>query len=124
MGALTVDEGVEPSGERGDGLAVARCSASSSVSIATTSWAAGWSAQNSAARREGGEVELEVLDVDLAVVSGLAGGRVEAGEPLGDASDGLEPVAFAVPRLAPLLLGRGELLGSIRHDLAPPPGGV
>jgi len=121
---LAVDEGVEPGGERGDGLAVTlvlNLEVGEHRSDVLGGRVVGPELDGEA---RGDEVELEVLDVNLAVVGCLAGERGKAGEPLGHTGDGLEPIELVPVGLAPLLLGRGELLAATSHDLAPPRGGV
>jgi hypothetical protein len=121
---LAVEEGVEPDGERGEGLAV----------TLVLNLEVGEHGDDVLGRRvvgpefdgeaRGGEVELEVLDLKLTIVDGLAGEGVEAGEALGHAGDGLEPIELLALGLTPLLLSRVELLAATSHDLAPPRGAV
>lgn len=119
-----VDEGLESSAERSDGIAVALVLDLEVGERRDDVLGRGVADPEFGGEARGGEVELEVLDVNLAIVGSLAGQRGEASEPLGQAGDGLESVAFVLLSLTPLLLGRGELLASTSHDLAPPRGGV
>lgn len=121
---LAVDESVEPSGERGEGLAVTlvlKLEVGDHRDEVLSIRVVGPEFDGEA---RGGEVELEILGVKLTVVNSLAGERGEAGEPLGHAGDGLEPIELVALGLTPLLLGRVELLAATSHDLAPPRGGV
>jgi hypothetical protein len=110
---LAVDEGVEPIGERGEGVAVTlvlKLEVGDHRDEVLSSRVVGPEFDGEA---RGGEVELEILDVKLTVVDSLAGERGEAGEPLGHAGDGLEPVEFVALGLTPLLLGRGDALTEV-----------
>jgi hypothetical protein len=121
---LAVEKGVEPRGERGEGFAVTpvlKLKVREHGGDVSGIRVVGPELDGEA---RGGEVEFEILDVELTVVDSLAGERVEAGEALGHSFDGLEPIELLALGLTPLLFGRVELLAATSHDLAPPCGGV